>query len=47
MRLLNLFDGIGGFALAAEWMGWRNVASCEIDPFCRRVLDYHFNYQYI
>ncbi len=25
MRLLNLFDGIGGFALAAEWMGWENV----------------------
>lgn len=47
MNLLNLFDGIGGFALAAEWMGWNNVASCEIDPFCRRVLDYHFNYAYI
>lgn len=47
MRLLNLFDGIGGFALAAEWMGWDNVASCEIDPFCRRVLDYHFKYRYI
>lgn len=47
MNLLNLFDGIGGFALAAEWMGWHNVASCEIDPFCRRVLDYHFKYEYI
>lgn len=22
MRLLNLFDGIGGFALAAEMMGY-------------------------
>ena len=47
MNLLNLFDGIGGFALAAEWMGWNNVASCEIDPFCRRILDYHFKYEYI
>lgn len=47
MNLLNLFDGIGGFALAAEWMGWHNVASCEIDPFCRRILDYHFKYEYI
>lgn len=47
MRLLNLFDGIGGFALAAEWMGWKNVGSCEIDPFCRRVLNYHFKYAYI
>lgn len=47
MRLLNLFDGIGGFGLAAKWMGWENVASCEIDPYCRRVLDYWFNYKYI
>lgn len=47
MRLLNLFDGIGGFGLAAKWMGWENVASCEIDPYCRRVLDYWFDYRYI
>ena len=47
MRLLNLFDGIGGFGLAAKWMGWENVASCEIDPYCRRVLDYWFDYKYI
>lgn len=47
MRLLNLFDGIGGFGLAAKWMGWTNVASCEIDPYCRRVLDYWFDYKYI
>lgn len=46
MRLLNLFDGIGGFALAAEWMGWENVGSVEIDPFCRKVLDYWFDYKY-
>ena len=46
MRLLNLFDGIGGFALAAEWMGWENVGSVEIDPFCRQVLDYWFDYEY-
>lgn len=45
MRLLNLFDGIGGFALAAEWMGWKNVGSVEIDPFCRQVLDYWFDYE--
>ena len=45
MRLLNLFDGIGGFALAAEWMGWENVGSVEIDPFCRQVLDYWFDYE--
>ena len=45
MRLLNLFDGIGGFALAAEWMGWENVGSVEIDPFCRQALVYWYDYE--
>lgn len=38
----SLFSGIGGFDLAAAWAGWTNVFNCEIDPFCRRVLKYHF-----
>jgi DNA (cytosine-5)-methyltransferase 1 len=38
----SLFSGIGGFDLAAEWMGWTNVFQCEIDPFCQKVLKYHF-----
>lgn len=38
----SLFSGIGGFDLAAEWMDWRNVFNCEIDPFCRRVLKYYW-----
>ena len=38
----SLFSGIGGFDLAARWCGWTNVFQCEIDPFCRRVLQYHF-----
>jgi DNA-cytosine methyltransferase len=38
----SLFSGIGGFDLAAEWAGWRNVFSCEIDSFCQTVLKYHF-----
>lgn len=38
----SLFSGIGGFDLAAEWMGWNNLFHCEIDPFCQRVLKYHF-----
>ena len=46
MRMLNLFDGIGGFALAGTWMGWKPVASVEIDPFCRKVLDYWFDYEH-
>ena len=38
----SLFSGIGGFDLAAEWSGWDNAFNCEIDPFCRQVLKYHF-----
>lgn len=38
----SLFSGIGGFDLAAAWAGWTNAFNCEIDPFCRRVLNYHF-----
>jgi DNA (cytosine-5)-methyltransferase 1 len=42
MNHASLFSGIGGFDLAAEWMGWTNVLHCERDPFCQRVLQYHF-----
>lgn len=38
----SLFSGIGGFDLAAEWAGWENAFNCDIDPFCRKVLKYHF-----
>lgn len=40
----SLFSGIGGFDLAASWMGWKNAFHCEIDEFCSRVLKYHFPY---
>ena len=42
MRHGSLFSGIGGFDLAAEWMGWENVFHCEWMDFPRKVLDYHF-----
>ena len=38
----SLFSGIGGFDLAARWMGWDNVFHVERDPFCRQVLSHHF-----
>ena len=42
MNHISLFSGIGGFDLAAHWMGWTNVAHCEKDKFCQKVLKYHF-----
>lgn len=38
MRHGSLFSGIGGFDLAAEWMGWENVFNCDIEESCRRLL---------
>ena len=38
----SLFSGIGGFDLAARWMGWTNAFHVERDPFCRQVLAHHF-----
>lgn len=42
MKHLSLFSGIGGFDLAAEWMGWENIAHCEWNPFGQRVLKYYW-----
>jgi DNA (cytosine-5)-methyltransferase 1 len=42
MRHGSLFAGIGGFDLAAEWMGWENVFHCEIEHFPRKVLNYYW-----
>ena len=42
MNHLGLFEGIGGFSLAARWAGWHTVAWCEINPFGQQVLRHHF-----
>lgn len=42
MKHLDLFSGIGGFALAARWMGWETIQFCEIDNFCQKVLKKHW-----
>ena len=42
MNVLDLFSGIGGFSLGLERAGFRTVAFCEIDPYCRRVLAKHW-----
>lgn len=38
----SLFSGIGGFDLAAHWVGWENKFYCEINEFCQKILSYHF-----
>lgn len=38
LTCLDLFSGIGGFALGFERCFIRTVAFCETDPFCRKVL---------
>lgn len=45
MRHLDLFSGIGGFSLAADWVWGEEheiVAFVEIDPFCQKVLKKHW-----
>lgn len=38
----SLFSGIGGFDLAAEWMGWENLFHCEWNEFGQRVLKHYW-----
>jgi len=42
MKHGSLFSGIGGFDLAAEWMGWENVFHCEWNEFGQRVLKHYW-----
>ncbi len=42
LRHGSLFSGIGGFDLAAEWMGWDNVFHCEWNDFGQRVLKHYW-----
>lgn len=43
MNHIDLFSGIGGFALAVDTV-WKDNTHifCEIDPFCQKVLSKHF-----
>ena len=42
MNVLDLFSGIGGFALGLERAGFHTSAFCEIEPYCRAVLRKHW-----
>jgi len=39
---IDLFSGIGGFALAAQWAGYTTEVFCENDKFCQEVLKKHW-----
>ena len=42
MNHASLFSGIGGFDLAAKWIGWDNIFQVEKDPWCQSILVKHF-----
>jgi len=42
VRHLDLFSGIGGFALAAQWCGWETIAFSEIEPYANSILKRHW-----
>lgn len=43
LKVLDLFSGIGGFSRGLERTGgFKTVAFCEINPFCRQVLAKHW-----
>ena len=42
MNHIDLFSGIGGFALAAKWAGFKTRLFCENDKFCQLVLAKNF-----
>jgi DNA (cytosine-5)-methyltransferase 1 len=45
MRHLDLFSGIGGFSLAAQWVWgdeYENVGFCDNNKFCQAVIKKHF-----
>jgi DNA (cytosine-5)-methyltransferase 1 len=47
MRHLDLFSGIGGFSLAAQWVWgdeYENVGFCDNNEFCQAVLRKNFHH---
>jgi DNA (cytosine-5)-methyltransferase 1 len=42
MNHLDLFSGIGGFSLGLEKAGFTTKAFCEMDSFCKLVLNKHW-----
>ncbi len=43
LKHLDLFSGIGGFALACQWNGIETIGFVEIDKYCQKVLKKHWS----
>jgi len=42
MNYLDLFSGIGGMAIAAQWAGFELMGFSEIEPYCCKILALHW-----
>lgn len=42
MKHLGLFEGIGGFSLAARWAGWHTPVMVEWNAYCQAILRKNF-----
>lgn len=43
LKIIDLFSGIGGFALAADWVGgFETIQFVEQEPFCQKILAQHW-----
>jgi DNA (cytosine-5)-methyltransferase 1 len=42
VKVASFFSGIGGFDLGFERAGCEVIFQCEIDPFCRKLLNQHW-----
>ena len=42
LKTLDLFSGIGGFSIGLERAGFKTVAFCEINEYCKLVLKKHW-----
>ncbi|HUV46279.1 MAG TPA: DNA cytosine methyltransferase [Dehalococcoidia bacterium] len=42
LKHLDLFSGIGGFALVCQWAGIETIGFVEIDKYCQKVLRKHW-----
>jgi len=43
LRIIDTFSGIGGFSLAARWLGgFQTVQFIEWEPYCQQILAQHF-----